>query len=131
MSSTTIRVTPTSRGNFSKLRKYKDGNSIEKYETPANTMHKGVTFNNGTTWGNTIFSTYEPDIFQDLQTATTPEQKQAIIKKYNDAQTVYAKLRPQFTDLSKVSNNQEVTDYQNLINTKFAFVVVSNKLVFI
>ena len=42
MSSTTIRVTPTSRGNFSKLRKYKDSNSIEKYETPANKMHKGV-----------------------------------------------------------------------------------------
>ena len=59
MSSTTIRVTPTSRGNFSKLRKYKDGNSIEKYETPANSIHKGVTFNDGTTWGNTIFPTFK------------------------------------------------------------------------
>lgn len=122
MSSTTIRVTPTSRGNFSKLRKYKDGNSVEKYETPANTMHKGVTFNNGTTWGNTIFSTYEPDIFQDLQTATTQEQKEAIIAKYNNAQTTYATLRPQFTDLSKVSHNQNVADYQKLINDTFAFV---------
>ena len=122
MSSTTIRVTPTSRGNFSKLRKYKDSNSIEKYQTPAEGIHKGVTFNGDTTWGNTIFSTYSPDIETDLATATTLEQKQAIIKKYNDAQTAYAKLRPQFTDLSKVSNNQEVTDYQNLINNTFYFV---------
>ena len=122
MSSTTIRVTPTSRGNFSKLRKYKNGNSVEKYETPADPMHKGVTFNDGTTWGNTVFSTFRPDIVADLSAATTPEQKQAVIDKYNNAQTSYASLRPQFTDLSKVSNNQGVSDYQNLINTDFSFV---------
>ena len=75
MSSTTIRVTPTSRGNFSKLRKYKDGNSVEKYETPANKMHKGVTFIGNTTWGNTIFPTFEPDILAELKAAKTPEQK--------------------------------------------------------
>lgn len=122
MSSTTIRVTPTSRGNFSKLRKYKNGNSVEKYETPADPMHKGVTFNDGTTWNNTVFSTFRPDIVADLSAATTPEQKQAVIDKYNNAQTSYASLRPQFTDLSKVSNNQGVSDYQNLINKDFAFV---------
>lgn len=122
MSSTTIRVTPTSRGNFSKLRKYKDGNSVEKYETPADPIHKGVTFNDGTTWGNTIFSTFRPDIVADLSAATTPEQKQAVIDKYNNAQTSYASLRPQFTDLSKVSNNQGVSNYQNLINKNFYFV---------
>lgn len=122
MSSTTIRVTPTSRGNFSKLRKYKDSNSIEKYETPANSIHKGVTFNDNTTWGNTIFSTYEDDIFKNLSTATTQAEKEEIIKKYNDAQAAYAGLRPQFTDLSKVSHNQNVADYQNLINNTFAFV---------
>ena len=122
MSSTTIRVTPTSRGNFSKLRKYKDNNSIEKYEIPANSIHKGVTFNDGTTWNNTIFSTFRPDIVADLSAATTPEQKQAVIDKYNNAQTSYASLRPQFTDLSKVSNNQGVSDYQNLINKDFSFV---------
>ena len=122
MSSTTIRVTPTSRGNFSKLRKYKKGNSIEKYEIPANKMHKGVTFSGNTTWGNTIFSTFRPDIVADLSAATTPEQKQAVIDKYNNAQTSYASLRPQFTDLSKVSNNQGVSDYQNLINKDFSFV---------
>lgn len=122
MSSTTIRVTPTSRGNFSKLRKYKNGNSVEKYETPADPMHKGVTFNDGTTWGNTVFSTFRPDIVADLSAATTPEQKQAVIDKYNNAQTSYASLRPQFTDLSKVSNNQGVSDYQNLINKDFFFV---------
>lgn len=122
MSSTTIRVTPTSRGNFSKLRKYKDGNSVEKYETPANKMHKGVIFNDGTTWNNTVFSTFRPDIVADLSAATTPEQKQAVIDKYNNAQTSYASLRPQFTDLSKVSNNQGVSDYQNLINKDFSFV---------
>ena len=75
MSSTTIRVTPTSRGNFSKLRKYKDGNSVEKYETPANKMHKGVTFNNGTTWGNTIHPAISPYILAELSAAKTPEQK--------------------------------------------------------
>ena len=122
MSSTTIRVTPTSRGNFSKLRKYKNGNSIEKYETPADPMHKGVTFNDGTTWGNTVFSTFRPDIVAELSAATTPEQKQAVIDKYNNAQTSYASLRPQFTDLSKVSNNQGVSNYQNLINKDFYFV---------
>ena len=122
MSSTTIRVTPTSRGNFSKLRKYKNGNSVEKYETPADPIHKGVTFNDGTTWGNTVFSTFRPDIVADLSAATTPEQKQAVIDKYNNAQTSYASLRPQFTDLSKVSNNQGVSDYQNLINKDFSFV---------
>ena len=122
MSSTTIRVTPTSRGNFSKLRKYKNGNSVEKYETPADPIHKGVTFNDGTTWGNTVFSTFEPDILAELKAATTPEQKQAVIDKYNNAQTSYASLRPQFTDLSKVSNNQGVSDYQNLINKDFFFV---------
>lgn len=122
MSSTTIRVTPTSRGNFSKLRKYKNGNNVEKYETPADPMHKGVTFNDGTTWGNTVFSTFRPDIVADLSAATTPEQKQAVIDKYNNAQTSYASLRPQFTDLSKVSNNQGVSDYQNLINKDFSFV---------
>ena len=122
MSSTTIRVTPTSRGNFSKLRKYKDSNSIEKYETPADPMHKGVTFNDGTTWSNTVFSTFRPDIIANLSAAITPEQKQAVIDKYNNAQTSYASLRPQFTDLSKVSNNQGVSDYQNLINKDFSFV---------
>ena len=122
MSSTTIRVTPTSRGNFSKLRKYKNGNSVEKYQTPADPMHKGVIFNDGTTWGNTVFSTFRPDIVADLSAATTPEQKQAVIDKYNNAQTSYASLRPQFTDLSKVSNNQGVSNYQNLINKDFHFV---------
>lgn len=122
MSSTTIRVTPTSRGNFSKLRKYKNGNSVEKYQIPADPMHKGVTFNDGTTWNNTVFSTFRSDIVDDLSAATTPEQKQAVIDKYNNAQTSYASLRPQFTDLSKVSNNQGVSDYQNLINKDFYFV---------
>ena len=122
MSSTTIRVTPTSRGNFSKLRKYKNGNNVEKYETPADPMHKGVTFNNGTTWSNTIHPAISPYILAELSAAKTPEQKQAVIDKYNNAQTSYASLRPQFTDLSKVSNNQGISDYQNLINKDFSFV---------
>lgn len=33
--STTIKVTPTSRGNFSKLRKYKTGGDIPKYQNAA------------------------------------------------------------------------------------------------
>ena len=122
MSSTTIRVTPTSRGNFSKLRKYKDGNSIEKYETPANSIHKGVTFNDGTTWGNTIFPTFKSDILAELSAATTPEQKQAVIDKYNNAQEHYARIRPKMTDLSTVSYDQDIADYQNSINEKFSFV---------
>ena len=122
MSSTTIRVTPTSRGNFSKLRKYKDGNSIEKYETPANTMHKGVTFNNGTTWGNTIHPAISPYILAELSAAKTPEQKQAVIDKYNNAQEHYARIRPKMTDLSTVSYDQDIADYQNSINEKFSFV---------
>lgn len=122
MSSTTIRVTPTSRGNFSKLRKYKDGNRIEKYETPANTMHKGVTFNDGTTWGNTIHPAISPYILAELSAAKTPEQKQAVIDKYNNAQEHYARIRPKMTDLSTVSYDQDIADYQNSINEKFSFV---------
>ena len=122
MSSTTIRVTPTSRGNFSKLRKYKAGNKIEKYQTPADSLHKGVTYNDGSTWHGAIFSKIQQNIQNELAAAQTPEQKAAVIEKYNTAQTAYAALRPQFTDLSKVSYNEDVKNYQNLINTDFSFI---------
>ena len=122
MSSTTIRVTPTSRGNFSKLRKYKDNNSIEKYQTPANKMHKGVTFIGDTTWSNTIHPAISPYILAELSAAKTPEQKQAVIDKYNNAQEHYARIRPKMTDLSTVSYDQDIADYQNSINEKFSFV---------
>ena len=122
MSSTTIRVTPTSRGNFSKLRKYKNGNNVEKYEIPANSIHKGVTFNGDTTWSNTIHPAISPYILAELSAAKTPEQKQVVIDKYNNAQEHYARIRPKMTDLSTVSYDQDIADYQNSINEKFSFV---------
>ena len=122
MSSTTIRVTPTARGNFSKLRKYKNGNNVEKYETPANSIHKGVTFIGNTTWSNTIHPAISPYILAELSAAKTPEQKQVVIDKYNNAQEHYARIRPKMTDLSTVSYDQDIADYQNSINEKFSFV---------
>ena len=58
----------------------------------------------------------------ELAAAKTPEEKQAVIEKYNNQQAAYGKLRPQFTDLSSVDFNQNVKDYQDLINSDFSFV---------
>ena len=58
----------------------------------------------------------------ELAAARTPEEKQAVIQKYNSQQARYGQLRPKFTDLSSVTFNQSVKDYQDLINSDFNFV---------
>lgn len=109
------QVSHGNRVDFSKIRKASQGMRIPKM------VIGGITHQNGD-WYNTIFSSFREQMMAELAAAKTPEEKQAVVDKYNNQQTAYGKLRPQFTDLSSVNFNQDVKDYQDLINSGFSFV---------
>lgn len=115
------QVSPRNGVDFSKIRKASQGIKIPKFQTPAGSIG-GITHNAGTTWYNNVFSLFKDQISNELAAAKTPEEKQAVIDKYNNQQSAYGRLRPQFTNLASVSFNDDVKSYQDLINSDFGFV---------
>lgn len=115
MMNNNTQVSLRNGANFSHIRRAQKGTKIPSLSIG------GITHQSGD-WYNTIFSSFREQMMADLAAAKTPEEKQAVIEKYNSQQAAYGKLRPQFTNLSAVDFNQKVKDYQDLINSDFNFV---------
>ena len=115
MMNNNTQVSLRNGANFSHIRMAQKGTKIPSLAIG------GITHQSGD-WYNTIFSSFKDQILAEIAAAKTLEEKQAIIEKYNNQQAAYAKLRPQLTDLSSVEFNQNVKDYQDLINSDFSFI---------
>lgn len=131
MSNTTIKVTPGSRGNFSKLRKFSQG-GVPKYQTAA-TGSKGIqrrytnvgyTAGDNRGWSDTIFTpNFQEQLLGELNNPnTSSERRQQIVGAINDMQKAYESLRKDQSMSSPVEFHKKVQEYQQAIIDKYPFV---------
>ena len=113
------QINPGKTGvDFSHLRKYGLG-GITKYQTP---MH-GITYREGTSWHNDIFSKFQDDLKAILNNPNaSTEEKRKAVAAINDMQNAYATIRQAHPNLSPVSVDEEVRKYQQSIIDNYGFV---------